>query len=114
MFCYNVISEGSNWDDANASCASMGMSLALRNILNDFSTVLNNRGGDFWIGLRRDDRNSLFIWNDGVMLNGLINLANSEGNANCGFITNGVLSNQQCSSSSNSYICQSQRANGTG
>ena len=96
-------SGNSNWDDANTSCAEMGMSLALRNIIDDFSTVLSNSEGHFWIGLRREVGQSGFIWNDGVMLTESINLG--MGNNDCGEISNGILSNQFCNSNQQ-YICQ--------
>ena len=114
LFCYNVSSEARNWDEANTSCTEMGMSLALRNILNDFSIVLNNTGDDFWVGFRRDDSQSDFIWNDGVTtqpFNENNDNGNGNGNSDCGEISNGVLYNNNCNTNQQ-YICQ--RAKGTG
>ena len=100
-------SEARNWTEANTSCAEMGMSLALRNILNDSSIVLNNPRDQFWIGLRRDDDQSDFIWSDGVTLTDF--LRNYGGD--CGNIHYEHLHGEMCSRVLY-YICQ--RMKGTG
>ena len=134
LFCYNVSSEARNWDEANTSCTEMGMSLALRNIIDDFSTVLSNSEGHFWIGLRREVGQSNLIWNDGVMFSSTIEVKGMDmgmgmgmdmgmdmgmGNSkDCINIHNDKkplhLHHEHCNSESkvNRYICQ--RMNGTG
>ena len=111
-------SEERNWDEANTSCAEMGMSLALRNIIDDFSTVLSNSEGNFWIGLRREVGQSNLIWNDGVMFNSSTIEVRGSNSEYCINIHNDGtplhLHRENCNSESNvdRYICQ--RMNGTG
>ena len=109
LFCYNVSSERRNWDEANTSCAEMGMSLALRNILNDSSTVLSNTGDRLWIGFIRDGLSD-FIWNDGVLLTNT-NLFNGGDYGDCGIIHYDHLHRKNCNSNRN-YVCQKTKETG--
>ena len=86
-----------SWEEASATCEEMGGSLALSNILNDFSTVLNGGEDRFWIGLR-----GYYIWNDGLKEYRPIQ---NGGNGCVVMDKNGTLHNQSCNMQQQ-YICQ--------
>ncbi|XP_069836037.1 C-type lectin domain family 2 member B-like isoform X1 [Dendropsophus ebraccatus] len=69
--CYYFSTEHKNWSDSERFCRSHDASLAIIDNKVEYDFMFRFKGSEsHWIGLRRTDNNTAWIWTDGTLYDG--------------------------------------------
>ncbi|XP_077187308.1 C-type lectin domain family 2 member B-like isoform X2 [Paroedura picta] len=103
--CFHVLDLEGTWEAGQRNCSSLGASLAVIDNLEKLNSAVSHKGSfNHWVGLLREPGES-WKWLDGTTFN---NHFEVEGEGQCAYLNNGVVSSTSCSIEKK-WLC-SQRA----